>query len=292
MSEMRKYPRTRHICGSHFQHGDHDLEAVDFEELRGKHLVVEEKVDGANFGISFEGGEMRLQSRGHFLRGGPRERQFELLKQWAATHEMALYELLGERYVCYGECMFACHTIWYDRLPHYFMEFDVLDTQTGKFLSTQARDNLLRGPNARVRIEPVRVMAAGYVKSLEEMKEMVGDSAFVDWTLDELGRRRAIVRFHKALCAAHNIRRSSDGWMDVADHARFSELSAKYDVGPTMEGLYVKWEEDGEVKGRFKFVRDTFLSSIAGQDEHWHDRPILQNQLAPGAMERMFEALS
>ena len=49
-----------------------------------------------------------------------------------------------------------------------------------------------------------------------------------------------------------------------------------------MEGLYIKWEEDGIVKGRYKFVRPDFVQQLQEQDEHWHDRPILPNTLAEG----------
>lgn len=88
MIEIKKYDRTHHVRGSRFQHGDDDLEAVPWEELRGKHLVVEEKIDGGNCGLSFtEKGELLIQSRGHYLRGGPRERQFEIIKQWASAPE-------------------------------------------------------------------------------------------------------------------------------------------------------------------------------------------------------------
>ena len=73
MEQMYKYPRTRHLEGSREQAGDEDLTCVKFEELRGKYLVLEEKVDGANCGISFgPEGKMYLQSRGHFLNGGLR----------------------------------------------------------------------------------------------------------------------------------------------------------------------------------------------------------------------------
>lgn len=86
MPEIRKYPRTSHVRGSRFQNGDQDMEAVPWEELREKHLIVEEKIDGSNCGISFaENGELLLQSRGHYLRGGPREKQFNLLKQWSSA---------------------------------------------------------------------------------------------------------------------------------------------------------------------------------------------------------------
>lgn len=73
------------------------------------------------------------------------------------------------------------------------------------------------------------------------------------------------------------------------NYEKVERLTEKYYIGPTMEGLYIKWEEDDEVKGRYKFVRGDFVSHVAGQEEHWHDRPILQNQLVEGALERMFE---
>src|SRR5690606_4550538 len=53
---LHKYPRTPHIEGSRLQPGDHDLAAAPFAEIAGRYLVVEEKLDGANAGISFTSG--------------------------------------------------------------------------------------------------------------------------------------------------------------------------------------------------------------------------------------------
>jgi len=281
---IMKYPRTAHVQGSKFQHGDSDMDAIPFSELEEKHLIIEEKIDGANCGISFEDGKLMLQSRGHYLRGGPREKQFELLKQWAATHEVALYDLLGDRYVMYGEWMFACHTIWYDQLPHYFMEFDVFDKETGKFLSTVARDVLLRHGRAGVEIIPVRVLAVGVVGSVSELQSMVGQSAFISEDPRKTFYEQALT---------DKLLPNDPGTILLPSVSAYygklhTSLWLKYYVGPTMEGLYIKHEENGEVKGRYKFVRGDFTSHVAGQEEHWHDRPILQNQLASGAMERMF----
>ncbi len=90
MEQICKYPRTRHLEGSRLQPGDQDLEQVAWPSLADRHLVIEEKVDGANAGISFTaGGELRLQSRGHYLEGGGRERHFALFKTWAARHRAA-----------------------------------------------------------------------------------------------------------------------------------------------------------------------------------------------------------
>ena len=43
-----KYPRTPHIEGSRLQPGDEDLSQVPFSQIAGRHIVIEEKIDGAN----------------------------------------------------------------------------------------------------------------------------------------------------------------------------------------------------------------------------------------------------
>jgi hypothetical protein len=172
---LYKYPRTRHIGGSRLQVGDHDLDAIPFSALAGRHLVVEEKLDGANAGLSFDAdGRPRLQSRGHFLTGGPRERRFGPLKAWAATVAPLLWPRLGTRYVMYGEWLYAKHTVFYDALPHYFCEFDVLDTREGVFLSTPRRRELLAGTP----VVSVPVLRAGPLSGLDELTALVGRSAY------------------------------------------------------------------------------------------------------------------
>ena len=95
-----KYPRTPHIEGSRLQPGDEDLSQIPFDNIAGRHIVIEEKIDGANSALSFNPqGELLLQSRGHYLTGGCRERHYNLFKQWAGIHQPALWETLGCRYV-------------------------------------------------------------------------------------------------------------------------------------------------------------------------------------------------
>jgi ATP-dependent RNA circularization protein (DNA/RNA ligase family) len=144
--DLHKYPRTHHVEGSRLQPGDEDLAQVPFSALAGRHLVVEEKLDGANAALSFDAsGRLWLQSRGHFLTGGARERHFNLFKQWANENAAALHAALGARYVLYGEWLYAKHTIFYDRLTSWFLEFDLLEIETGRFLSTERRRALLAG---------------------------------------------------------------------------------------------------------------------------------------------------
>jgi hypothetical protein len=68
-----------------------------------------------------------------------------------------LWELLGDRYVMYGEWLYARHTIFYTHLPHYFLEFDILDTQNDHFLDMPRRQVLLASTPF---IQSVRVLYA------------------------------------------------------------------------------------------------------------------------------------
>ena len=252
---MLKYPRTRHLEGSRLGPGDEDLEAVPLAALRGASLVVEEKVDGANAGVRFDDdGKLWLQSRGHFLTGGARERHFDLFKQWAHAHAAALHARLGARYALYGEWLYAKHTVFYDRLPHYFLEYDVLDVERDAFLSTTRRRELLAG----VPIASVRVLHEGLVEP-SDLPAMVGRSGYKS------------DRWWEALRAACEA--------NTGDAERAVRES---DPNEEMEGLYVKHEQDGQVMARYKFVRQSFLTAVLDSGTHWLSRPIVPNALCPG----------
>ncbi len=252
-----KYPRTPHLAGSRLQPGDEDLESVPFQKLAGRHLVIEEKVDGANAAISFdEKGNLWLQSRGHYLTGGPRERHFSLFKQWANRHAAAFWEVLGDRYTLYGEWVYARHTLFYTHLPHYFLEFDVLDREAGGFLSTSRRRDLL----GSAPMESVPVLHEGTLQVPSSMTGMIGHSAYI-----EKGHLQTL----REVCESRGL--------DPEQALR------ETDPEVLMEGLYVKIEENGQVVERLKFIRPSFLTAVQESGSHWLDRPIIPNQLAPGA---------
>lgn len=49
--------------------------------------------------------------------------------------------------------------------------------------------------------------------------------------------------------------------------------------GLASEGLYVKVEAEGAVRGRYKWVRPEFLAEIARSGEHWRRGPSVENGL-------------
>ena len=258
MDLLHKYPRTHHVEGSGVQPGDEDLAVLPFFSLAGQPLVIEEKMDGANSAISFgSDGHLRLQSRGHYLTGGPREVHFHLLKAWAQRFAAELWDLLGSRYIMYGEWLYAKHTVFYTDLPHYFMEFDILDTADGSFLDTPRRQSLLA---AAPFVASVRVLRTGPIATPAELRDLIGPSDSI--AADHLDRLRAACR-ERGVNPDHVLRET--------------------DPATTMEGLYIKVEEGGVVRERYKFVRSSFLQTVMDAQSHWLDRPIIPNQLRAGS---------
>ena len=249
-----KYPRTPHIEGSRLQPGDEDLSQVSFQEIAGRHIVIEEKIDGANTAVSFDGeGGLLLQSRGHFLTGGYRERHYNLFKRWASAQRESLWRALGSRYIMYGEWLYAKHSIYYDALPHYFMEFDILDRQTGRFLDTPGR----RAITASLPVCSAAVLAEGRFGRMEDVLRYLGDSNYITPEHTENLRRAAL-------------REGLD-----PDRA-----CRETDASRSMEGLYIKVEEGGEVRARLKYVRASFLQVVDASQTHWLERPIIPNGLS------------
>ena len=251
---IRKYPRTPHLEGSRLQPGDEDLRQIPFSAIAGRHLVAEEKIDGANSAVSFDGdGTLLLQSRGHYLTGGFRERHFELMKRWANVHRQTFHDLLGSRYILYGEWLYAKHTVYYDLLPHYFMEFDIFDREKGIFLDTSARRAMLAGSP----VVSVPVLAEKAFSRKEDLLKLLGHSLYIsDSHIEHL----------RGTCERLGL--------DPERSCR------ETDPEPLMEGLYLKIEEDGQVTERLKFVRRGFYQAVERSESHWLNRALIPNGLS------------
>ncbi len=259
MQSIHKYPRTPHLEGSRLQPGDQDLAQVPLAALAGRFVVVEEKVDGANAGIALgDDGRLRLQSRGHALTGGPRERHFDLFKRWAGAHAEVLRAVCAGGLTVYGEWLYAKHTVFYDALPHYFLEFDVR-APDGRFWSTARRQAHLAGCGAVTIVAAVPVLWQGVVTDPAALPAMVARSLY------------KTAAWRDRLAAA-------------ADDAGVARETAARETDPAdlAEGLYVKVEADGEVVERYKWIRASFLTSVLDSGSHWLARPIVPNQLADG----------
>ena len=158
-SELYKFPSTPHLVWLS-EGGVRDDKVMTREEasdfLTGA-VVVEEKVDGANLGISFDDERgIRLQNRGNWLEG-KLTGQWEQLRGWVAEHEAALSRALPKWNILFGEWCYAVHSIRYDRLPDWFLAFDVYDRAASRFWSSERRNALL----AEVRMATVPEITRG-----------------------------------------------------------------------------------------------------------------------------------
>lgn len=250
-----RYPRTPHLEGSCLQVGDGKARLA-LKKLSGAFGVWEEKLDAANSAIRFDaGGRLVLQSRGHVLSGGGGEAQFGPFKAWAAAHRDELWALLGERYMLFGEQMYALHSSYYDQLEHYFYEFDTLDRTTGAFLSTADRHDLLMGAS----FPSVPLLGAGPMPSRPaQIEALIAPSLFKS----ERWREALIEAAQKA------------GERDIP------ELLKKIDDTRLSEGVYAKFETPKATIGRAKFVRSGFVQSMLSHDEHWSERALVPNGLS------------
>jgi hypothetical protein len=230
--------------------GQTDPEAVEFKKLQGEFLVVEEKVDGAGVSIFFDHNcDPRIFHRGSEV-AGP---EFRLLVDWVNHHEDELFDIIGDRYSLFGEWMYKKHTIYYDRLPDYFLESDIYDNKEQVYLSTMARDTMLSGKSF---IKRVPVIASLKPSSLEQLTSLVGKPKY-----------------------------QSDFWRksmwDVCERSGRDTTTAfeETDASHLMEGLYIKHEDDKQVLNRYKYVRYEFVNLIINSGTHVKGRVLVKNQI-------------
>ena len=108
-------------------------------------------------------------------------------------------------------------------------------------------------------VHSVPVLAGGVYRKSKDILSLIGPSNYITENHLEVLRRLA----------------ERQG-LDVERQLRETDPSL------TMEGLYIKVEEEGIVKERYKFVRASFLQCVMESKSHWQQRPIIPNQLAGG----------
>lgn len=189
--EVFKFPRTKHLFNAGGTGVSRDDLLMDPGEERsfytqpqkrsGKNktplnaqtlVSIEEKVDGANLGISLgEDMELRVQNRSHFV-NSKTHRQFSSLDSWLSEHSSELYDILedsGHRHILFGEWLYAKHSIHYTKLPGYFMAFDLFNIEEGKFYSWKERNRRLDGTSIPV----VRQIVETTISGRDEVQNLI-----------------------------------------------------------------------------------------------------------------------
>lgn len=172
-NDFFKFPSTPHLTllGGAEVRNDKVMSESERNEFLRHELIVEEKVDGANLGISFDHeGNIRAQNRGTYLHF-PFSGQWKKLSEWLHPRTDELFEQLTDKYILFGEWCYAQHSVIYDRLPDWFLGFDVFDKNTAKFVSCLRRNDVFD----TLEISQVPMMERGYF-TLSELESLLSQS--------------------------------------------------------------------------------------------------------------------
>jgi len=176
-NDFHKFPRTPHldVLADSVIRDDKVMSESERKMFLRHELVVEEKIDGANLGILFDGeAHARCQNRGAYLQC-PYTGQWKKLSEWLAPKTDILFEKLTDRYILFGEWCYAQHSVFYNQLPDWFLGFDIFDKECLKFLSCSRRDALLRD----IGISGIPAVKKGHF-ALSELKGLLSISRLCD----------------------------------------------------------------------------------------------------------------
>lgn len=146
MTDFFRFPHTPHLAwlGKGSPRDDKVLSSSEVAALLAGDVVVEEKLDGANVGISLApDGSLLAQNRGQYL-SEPHTGQFAHLPAWLAQHDEGLRAVLTHKLILFGEWCAARHSLDYAALPDWFLLFDVYDRSAERFWSSTRRNALAR----------------------------------------------------------------------------------------------------------------------------------------------------
>ncbi len=253
MTDLIGFPRTPHLFGEHSgkEPDDKYLSTRDsIELLKGQHVILTEKMDGSNIGISYPDAQLLIQSRKHEL-GLESGSEFLELQRWARYITdyknqgiSGLFERLEDRYTLYGEWLQKAHFIIYQSLSHYFLGFDVFDKTKNEFLDTSSRNALLEG----LPVSFVPTIYEGEIKGLEHLLELINRPSMYE---------------------AH--------WRTAISDKPEEQTNL-------VEGVYGRIEQNGIVVSRFKFVNPQFREGINNLGVHHTKLPYIKNSLADEAI--------
>ena len=145
----------------------------------GENIVIQEKIDGSNASIRYdeESGTLKAFSRRLELNSENTLNGFWDYVQ--SLNTIAFKEVLGSRYIVFGEWMGAKHAIKYpEDVYEKFWMFDVWDTQTEQYLPYEETrafyGRLIACGNKEKKFNFVPVFYIGKFESWEKAMELVG----------------------------------------------------------------------------------------------------------------------
>jgi ATP-dependent RNA circularization protein (DNA/RNA ligase family) len=200
--EFFRFPHTPHLAwlASGAPRDDKVLSPQEVRDMLAHEVVIEEKVDGANVGLSVdEHGHLQAQNRGSYLTRERSHPQFKPLFHWLAVRRDALVDKLFPDLILFGEWCYATHSVRYTKLPDWFLAFDIYDRSRAEFWSSARRDELVRSLGLEVapRLAKGRFDLGGIQRllGLSELGDGLAEGVYVRRdSADRLVARAKLVR--------------------------------------------------------------------------------------------------
>ncbi len=197
-NDFFKFPHTPHLywLGDHSARSDKIFNLKEAEDFLSKEVIIEEKIDGANIGISLDSNfEIRIQNRGSYLTERNHS-QFKSIWNWINIHEHELIDFLEDRYILFGEWCYAIHSVKYKNLPDYFLAFDIYDKLESQFWNVERRNNLLN----KINLEKVPELFKGQCERNKILDLLESQSAFGNSFLEGIYLRKENDKYLEGRC--------------------------------------------------------------------------------------------
>jgi len=119
------------------------MDKKEVEKFLNIPLVIEEKIDGANLGISItKDYELVFQNRSKVITSAT-DAQWKALDSWVKQTPGIWEVLTTDDTILFGEWCYAKHSIGYSALPSYFVAFDIFIKSEKKFVSRAELERIL-----------------------------------------------------------------------------------------------------------------------------------------------------
>jgi atypical dual specificity phosphatase len=175
-----EYPRIPHLDKkiSNMTHDDIQLDGKIQFPITG---WFQEKLDGANMGVSWTSGPV-IRNRNNILKKGyikketPAKLQFRSSWNWLHAHNKDIQKLsksLMTPVTVYGEWLYAKHSIYYDRLPDLFIAYDIYIPEDDEWLSPDKFESEMSQTDIRF-IKPTK-MTFNDISDVVRVSELPSD---------------------------------------------------------------------------------------------------------------------
>jgi ATP-dependent RNA circularization protein (DNA/RNA ligase family) len=171
MSGFVRFPQTPHLTllGPVDVRDDKVMSPRAARAFLDEDMIVEEKVDGENLGLSVLDGQVVAQSRGSYVELGGAS--FRGLAAWLHPRASRITRELGDDLVLFGEWCAVRHSVPYDALPDWLLVFDVYDHRNQAFWQLDERDLLAEV----LQLARVPRLATGRFE-MAELRQLLGAS--------------------------------------------------------------------------------------------------------------------